>query len=326
MTYAILRNTGHNQVYFQTAATLAQTELQLLQLPLVSDTVQVEEIAGLSYLVFDSLQPLETPDLEKIARFSPTYGLFQKEGELLRPLALPNPQVFDRSVATILKYHGKTNELFTRMLVNIAYTVSNKSPKDIKLLDPVAGKGTTLFEALSLGSSVYGVEVQEKSVLEGHTHLKKFMEQGKIKHKTGAIRVSGPNKSFTAKRHTVELEQQHFELVCGDSKFCGDLFSSDFFHVIVGDLPYGVQHGNQAGGKHRSPSGLLHACARGWHKVLKKQGVLVLAWNTLVLPRTQMVEILEKYGFSVCDAPLFLTLEHQVDASILRDVVVAVKK
>lgn len=325
MTYAILRTAGHNQVYYKTAGQLAQVEVALCLTSLLHDPVVLEDIGGLSYVTFSTEQPLIQEELQIISRLSPTFGLFLKEGELLRPITLPNTQVLDRSVATILKYQGKTNELFTRMLLNIAYTNCNVSPENTKILDPVAGKGTTLFEALSLGSQVYGVEVQEKSVQEGQNHLKKFLEHGKIKHKTGSLRVSGPNKSFTAKRHTIDFENQHFEMICGDSKYCDQYFSSDFFHIVVGDLPYGVQHGNQAGGKHRSPSGLLHGCVKGWHKVLKKQGVLVLSWNVHVLSREQMEGILEKYGFIVMKEPPFDGLEHTVDASILRDVVVAKK-
>lgn len=326
--YAILRHPGHNQVYFQASAPLSLMELQLLNLPLQNP--KLEDISGLSYLSFSMDAPLTDSQMEAVARLSSTYGLFTKEGELLRPVTLPDPQVHHRSVGTILKYQGKTNEIFTRMLLNIGYAQGNIHPTHAKVLDPVAGKGTTLMEAFSLGSDVYGVEVQEKSVVEGQAHLKKFLEQSKTKHKTGSIRVSGPNKSFTAKKHTIDVavspeKNQHFELIAEDSKYCGSLFSADFFHLIVGDLPYGVQHGNQAGGKHRSPAQLLTSCLRGWQKILRKKGVLVLSWNTLVLSREKMVDLLEKNGFSEVVHQDFPNMEHRVDASILRDVIVARK-
>lgn len=322
-SYALLRHPGHNQVYFKNSAPLALQELQLANLPI--QQLELTELAGISYLCFSSPEPLEEAQLEIIARLSSTYGLFEQTGDTLRPILLPNPQVLDRSVATILKYQGKTNEIFTRMLLNIAFSQGNISPKYATILDPVAGKGTTLFEAFSLGADVYGVEVQEKSVVEGHAHLKKFLEQGKLKHKTSSMRVSGPNKSFTAKRHCIDMGEQHFELVSGDSKHCSDLFSANFFNLIVGDLPYGVQHGNQAGGKHRSPAQLLTTCLRGWHKVLKPQGILALSWNTLVLPREQMEQYLNQYKFQVLSNDCLSNLAHQVDASIQRDIILAKK-
>lgn len=321
--YALLRHPGHNQVYFQNSAQLAVEEMKGMGLPL--EQVELEEIGGLSYVVFSCEQALTEEQLLVLSRVSSAFALFQVEGEKLCPVLLPNPQVLDRSLGTILKYQGKTNEIFTRMLLNLALAQGGFSPDQVKLLDPVAGRGTTLFEALALGADVYGVEVQEKAVLEGQAHLKKFLEHGKIKHKTGGIRVSGANKSFTAKRFTVDLEtgkKQHFELVYGDSKDCAQLFTQNFFHVIVGDLPYGVQHGNQAGGKHRSPATLLSSCLRGWHKVLKDNGVLALSWNLLVFSREDMERHLLKNGFQVLKLD---DLSHQVDGSIRRDIVLCKK-
>lgn len=325
--YAILRNPGHNQVYFKSSANLALQELQLMNLP-ISD-VKLEEIANISYLTFTSESPLDDTGLTALARLSSIYALFEKEGELLRPIPLSNPQVLDRSIATILKYQGKTNEIFTRMLLNMGLSQLNIPTNQVKLLDPVAGRGTTLFEALSLGADVYGIEIQEKSVNEGFAHMKKFLEQGKIKHKTNSLRVSGPNKSFFAKRHSIDFtvsdNPTHFELLLGDSKFACDLFPPQTFHLLIGDLPYGIQHGNQAGGKQRSPAQLLTDCLGSWHKVLKKEGVLVLSWNALILPREKMEAILRKNNFQVLKNDHFDSMAHQVDASILRDIVICKK-
>lgn len=321
--YVILRSPGHNQVFFQNSGHLSIAELELT---LPSRTSAEEcQIAGLSYLKFTTAEPLSPSDLEKVATLSATYGLFQQEGDCLRPILLPDPQVFHRSLGTILKYSGKTNEIFTRMLLNIALATGKQDYQGAKILDPVAGRGTTLFEAFALGADVYGMEIAEKSVSEGYQHLKKFLEKGKHKHKTNSIRFSGPNKSFTAKRYTIDCDKQHFELVSGDSKYCEELFSQNFFHAIVGDLPYGVQHGNHSGGLSRSPAQLLATCGQAWYKCLKKGGVLVLSWNTLVLPKEKLWEILEKQGFQIQKEAPFDGLGHPVDNSIFRDIVVAKK-
>lgn len=327
LRYAMLRNSGHNQVYFKVSGELSLHELCLLNLPIYE--VKLEEIANLSYLTFGVESSLRESELEKISRLSSVYGLFQVEEGLLRPVVLPDSQILDRSLGTILKYQGKTNEIFTRMILNLGLSQVDLPLNQVKLLDPVAGRGTTLFEAVSLGVDAYGVELQEKSVGDGVGHLKKFLEQGKIKHKTNAIKVSGPNKSFTAKRHTVDFtvenEPYHFEMVQGDSKFCKELFPSQYFHLLIGDLPYGIQHGNEAGGKHRSPAQLLSTCLGGWHKVLKKEGILVLSWNALILSREKMVEQLGRQNFQVLSDEHWDNLAHKVDNSILRDVVVCKK-
>lgn len=322
-TYHILRNPGHNQVYFKHSAHLCEKELLLSGLPLKN--VQETVLGGLPYLSFQKEADLETPQLEVLSRLSFLYGLFQAEGQLLAPMSLPDPQILDRSITSILKYSGKTNEIFTRFLLNLALSQINAPLSQVKLLDPVAGRGTTLFDALSLGASAYGIELQEKSVSEGYQHLKKFLELEKIKHKTNTIRFSGPEKRFTAKRYSIQLESQQFELICSDSKEAKALFPKETFHIILGDLPYGIQHGNHSGKLQRSPAQLLSTCAPSWREVLKPQGVLLLSWNTLVFSRAKMEETLAQAGFQILKNDHLLALAHQVDASILRDVVLAKK-
>lgn len=321
--YVLLRNSGHNQVFFQNSLPLALAELREMGLPLTA--CEAEELGGCSYLSFETETALTEENLQILSRCSSAYALFLKEGDLLRPVPLPDVQVFPRSLGTILKYSGKTNEIFTRMLLNLALAQGNIAPTGAKILDPVAGKGTTLFEGFALGADCYGVELQDKSASESYQHLKKFLEKGKYKHKGNNIRFSGANKSFTAKRYQLTSEGQQWEMVSGDSKYCRDLFSKEFFHLIVGDLPYGVQHGNQAGGKHRSPQQLLASCGGGWHHCLKKGGVLALSWNTLVFSRPQMCESLEKQGFTLLYDREDQRFLHQVDQSILRDVILAKK-
>lgn len=321
--YAILRNPAHNAVYFQAAEGLARHELSLSKLSV--EQIEIITICNISYLGFQTANPLEQQQLQVIARLSSTYALFERQNDALIPVALPDPCVYDRSLGTILKYKGKTNEIFTRMLVNLALFTANIPPQSAKLYDPVAGRGTTLFEGLTLGMEVYGTEVYDKNVTEGYTYFKKFLEKGRIKHKTKVIRTSGENRSYTAKRHMVDTEQSHFELVEGDCRFADKLFSKGFFDCIVGDLPYGVQHASKTGGLSRSPAYLIEEAGQAWHTVLKKSGVLVLAFNSLVVSRKKLAEILEKQGFCVLEQDGYQKLEHQVDASILRDVIVATK-
>ena len=48
----------------------------------------------------------------------------------------------------VLKYKGKTNEMFTGMLVNLAVFSSEYAKwfdRPLQVLDPMCGRGTTLF-------------------------------------------------------------------------------------------------------------------------------------------------------------------------------------
>lgn len=204
------------------------------------------------------------------------------------------------------------------------------------MLDPVCGKGTTLQEALLAGYNGEGIDLNGKAVSEGVGYLKKYLELGFYKHTLHKERVSGPNKSFTAETasFTIGLDKTSFKedpyqvkFAVGDSRFCPMILGKNRFDLLVGDLPYGVQHQNVgAGGRgagSRSPKELLTLCLPSWHGALKKGGVLALSWNTFLLSRREMLGLLEKAGFAPFTEPPYDSFCHRVDAAISRDAVLA---
>lgn len=340
--YALLLNPSHNRVYYKTSQQLSAVEFSIVaqDMDCTPSEVKGELIAGVYYLSFSAERELSDRDLEKIAHLSFVFALYQVEGELLRPLLIPQADLTGVNLGSLLKYTGKTNELFTRMMINVA-VASCKAPKSerVALLDPVAGKGTTLFEGLTMGLDCYGIEIGDKAASEGYHYLKKYLEMERIKHTTNLQKQSGPNKSFTAKHYSVELakskeefknhQEQHWEIVSGNSMYADQFFRKNTFHVLVGDLPYGVQHGNVTGEKQsgltRSPKVLVQNCMSAWKNVLKPGGVLALAWNTNVFPKEQFAALLEQGGFEVLlDGP-YNEFLHRVDNSIMRDIIVARK-
>jgi hypothetical protein len=52
---------------------------------------------------------------------------------------------------------------------------------------------------------------------------------------------------------------------------------------------------------------------------------LGISWNTLTLPRAQMAHLIAAAGLNVCEGRHWLQFAHRVDASIKRDLIVAVK-
>ena len=117
--------------------------------------------------------------------------------------------------------------------------------------------------------------------------------------------------------------------VFGNSIYADRYFRKDSFHVIVGDLPYGVAHGNvtQKRGPSltRNPSEFLTACLQAWHRVLKKNGAIVLAFNSFVVSRADLTGLLQEHGFSVFTESPYDEFEHRVDRSIKRDIIAAKK-
>ncbi len=342
--YIILANPGHNRVYFNESKEMSKSELNIV-LKNMTDTFEIgeEEIEGIFYITFKIDIELNEEQLKEINKLSFSYAIFKQvdiESErFLKPILNNADYYLDDGISSILKYTGKTNELFTRMMLNVGINTLDNKTENIKILDPIAGKGTTLYESIINGYESYGVEIGEKVAIEAFTFMKKYLEKEKLKHSSRKERVSGVNKKFKADRYTIYIaktkeqlknkESKKWELVSGNSMYCDTYFKKNFFDVIVGDLPYGVQHGNVTKEKQsnitRNPDKLIEACAPSWRKVLKKGGVLVLAWNNFVLSREDFTKILKKSGFEVQDDDVYLKFEHRVDQAIRRDIIVAKK-
>ncbi len=344
MRYAILVHPGHNRVYFETALKLSLSEFDIAakKFGVPCESPQNQSIGGVEYLVFETAGELSEADIKIVSELSFVYAVFALEGEdvelRLRPIMRTDERFVDESIGRMLKYTGKTNEIFTRMLINIA-RYSQPCDEPLKLLDPLAGKGTTLFEGLIKGYDVYGIEIGDKVTMEAVRFLQKFLESAKYKFDYKSLHISGANKSFSAQRNTFEIARNRqeqkdgksktAELIAGNAQFAAQYYKKNFFHMIVGDLPYGVQHANVTDEKQsaitRSPAELLKVCLTGWVEVLRPGGCMVFSWNSNVLARDKMAELFEKKGLTVLNEGPYAQFEHRVDQAILRDIIVAKK-
>ncbi|MCL2286548.1 MAG: SAM-dependent methyltransferase [Firmicutes bacterium] len=344
MTYALLKNPAHTRVSYQDSDILAVNELMVLTEDLSTDEIRPVEIGGVTYVLFDCDRPLDESIIRTLSRLSFVYAVFELHGDLLKPVVLNADYFIDQELSGILKYSGKTNELFTRLMLNLAQFYMKNPPEVLNILDPLAGKGTTLFEALIQGHNAYGVEVDEKVVHESVVYVKKYLETVKYKHETHTEKISGQSiiGKFTSSRNQVTIARskqeekqgnvRHFEILDGDTRNVSILFKKNHFHAIVADLPYGVQHGSKTGaGKKQKPQGsaitrnalgLISEAMPGWVRVLKPGGVIVLAWNLFLITREEMAELLTEHGFTVPDTEV--DFSHRVDQAIDRDLIVGV--
>ncbi len=89
-------------------------------------------------------------------------------------------------------------------------------------------------------------------------------------------------------------------------------------HLIVTDLPYGIQHSAPL-------QGLLADCLPGWAELLTAGGALAFSWDSTRLGREAMMELVGKVAaLEVVDRPPYDRLAHRVDRVIKRrDVLVA---
>jgi len=93
-----------------------------------------------------------------------TFALFRVEGDLLAPLELSRWDQLDSDLVSIQKYAGKTNEAFTKLLLNVTLAASafKAERRALSVLDPLCGRGTTLNQALMYGFHATGVELDKK--------------------------------------------------------------------------------------------------------------------------------------------------------------------
>ena len=236
----------------------------------------------------------------------------------------------------ILKYVGKTNEQFTRLMVNLAVSACKTNSETPKLLDPMCGKGTTLYEGLIRGFDVVGVEINDKWVHEIETFIVKFMKTGKYKHKAQNGKLPGPNGKKMADYFTLNTAAKKEDFIAGnvqkmqlysaDTRKIDLLLKKESCDMIVSDLPYGVQHGTKNDSdKDRSPLWLMQVALPSWYSALKTNGSVVLSFNEFTMKRKDLAVLMEEKGFTVLEDSPYINYLHRVDQSINRNIIVAIK-
>jgi len=347
MKYVILQHPGHNRVYYKLSGKLALAELKIASRRLSGPCINIEivEIEDIRYLSIETEKELLENDLQILSRLSFVFAIFKVDNLNGKPCLIPIKKVdyeyLDSKISSLLKYQGKTNELFTKMMINVALLSSDFNYTDkIHMLDPVSGKGTTLFEGAVYGFDVSGIEIESKFVHDTAIFFKKYLETERLKYSTIKRQIYGKNKlnavnilEFEYARSKQEFKSKEtvkkMGMVCGNSQDAFKYFKQKDFHLIVGDLPYGIFHGNSTDKKMssvtRNPSELLSNCLPEWHKVLRKGGVVVVAWNSFVASRHKLSNIFAENGFDVLSQAPYDEFEHMVDKSIKRDIVVAKK-
>ena len=329
--YLMLRTPSANRVYAGESGPLTAAELELTA-PFARD-IEGANLAGVDYLSFAS-DELLPGHLATVAAQSACFALFEEVGDLLRPVALPDPFVLDDDLVTIPKYQGKTNEQFTQLLVGVTLAAVTREPSGPRqILDPLAGRGTTLSTALMLGHDAYGVEGDAKAFEQQASFYKTYLRRKRIRHTADVTSVRREGKTIGKRLDaTVTLEDTtlHVTSFTGDTRTSADLFGRKKFDAIVTDAPYGVAHGattdvrGTSGRRDRSPAGLLGEAIPVWASQLMHGGAIGLAWNTFGLTREDLAAKLTDAGLVVQTGGAWESFAHRVDSSIRRDLIVAV--
>jgi SAM-dependent methyltransferase len=340
--FLLLVSPSANRVYAGAAPALTVAELAVLGETVLAGRISeatTTEIAGVDYVAFEG--DLSEDDLAHVAQVSTAFALFEQTADqTLRPVALRRLDCLDDDLLTILKYQGKTNELFTKLLLHVTVLSSRSAPRmlsdRLRVLDPMAGRGTTLNQALMYGWHASGIDVDAKDFDAYAAFLPRWLKDKRLKHTAQTAKLRRDGRSLgrrldvtfaTGKQEWSEGDTITLSNVLADTREAAEVFRASSFDVVVADAPYGVQHGSQAGaGLQRRPLDLLAGALPGWVRLLRPGGAVGIAVNVRTCPRADALALLERAGLEPLDSPAYRSFEHRVDQAIVRDLVVGSKR
>lgn len=334
MTYAVLLWPHANVRYFESIKRLAAAELRVMLRAAYGETEVVPcRMGGLELLTFCADEPDERMR-RLLAMMSSAYAVFEVRGEALVPLMSGGALRFGGDLSGLLKYKGKTNEMFTGMLLNLAVFSSDfaqKFDRPLCVLDPMCGRGTTLFEGLRRNYDMCGVEIDKTDVGELTRFVKKYAEYNRLKHKmeSSSMTVDGRNAGaktkFTIAESNAAFRQDPrvLTVTLGDTLLTDRFYKGRQFHALACDLPYGVQHESRDGQSRVSLDKLMARALPAWKKTLFPGAAVALSFNANTLPLAEARAMLARAGLTPLTGGPYDGLSHWVEQAITRDVVVA---
>lgn len=321
--------------YTQMTTALALPELQVSPLHQTISQIEPIRLAGHDYLLATAdddflSHPATIPQLSRLGTISEFFEYFEStdtiSGPLLRPIEPQYTPFVPPEMAEARRYRGKTNEIFTRVLLNVALFASSYASdgsERLRILDPLAGGCTTLFMALAAGHDVFGIEIDRQDIESSVGFTRQFLEGERVPFK------EMDERRKIGRRYLFEVgpknNTRHFVLAQGN---CWDALvhmrevpGGPRMHAIVGDLPYGIQHFGEI-------AQLLSASLPAWEQMLFPGGTIALAWNATRIERSALVDLFQQHtSLTVHNEPPYTSFSHSVDRVIKkRDILVATRK
>ncbi len=253
----------------------------------------------------------------KLTQLSFTQGLYEMEGDLLRPLPLQADFRLHDDFVFGSKFKGKTNERLTQMLINVGLAEIGAAPGDnVKLLDPMCGRATTLLWAMRYGINGRGIEQDPNCITDIQRNLGKWTKIHRQKHKLPLGSTGGKEKKSSARFIDFNAEGCSMRVAVGDAREADQILNNEKFDLLVCDLPYGVQHATTK--NTRNPLAVIRQCVEPWKKCLKKNGAVILAYNRNNPKRDALAAVFEQGGFETGS----FSAAHRMSESIVRDVII----
>ena len=292
-------------------------------------------LAGHAYLLAevedDALAaPMLLAVLGRLGATSEVYEYFERigaeNGPFLRPVDAAITPFVPFAMAEVRRYRGKTNETFTRVLLNVALfagAYSEQLTERLRILDPLSGGGTTLFLALAYGYNAFGIEEDRQDVETTAVFVRQYFGSEHI-----AFKEVDEKGRRAGRRYQFEVgkkdQARQLVLANGDTRdallHMREVVGGPKMHAIVGDLPYGIQHFAEV-------EALLSGALPVWEEMLLPGGTIALAWNATRIARDEMMALCKKYTqLRILNEEPYNQFAHAVDRVIKRrDILVGVK-
>ena len=339
--YALLALPSANRVYRGSAPELAVAELGVLDAGVLGGRLRDiggARIGGVPYLVFGSDGPLDDAALGVVAQLSTAYALFEAGHDgRLAPVELPPAADLDDDLVTVQKYAGKTNEQFTRLLLNVTAASSAGADRfargGLTVLDPLCGRGTTLNTALLAATTPPGsTSTRRPSRRTGPSCARGWSASGSSTgRRTDRCGARAPCWGGGSRRRSPRRGRRTGRARCAVSRWSPPTPSTP--PTSSGrppstssspTPPTGCSTASRTGVRQaRNPLVLIEEALPVWVRLLRPGGAVGIAWNTLVAPRAELVRLLGAAGLEPLDDGPYRGFEHRVDQAIVRDVAVA---
>lgn len=328
----------HPNVRYQAAlAKLGKAELVRMLHALGHEIIPtIEQIGGTDFFIFDSPE-LSQEELSFLAPLSCTYLWARREGAALLPLTRPGEKYLPGEMAEVLKYKGKINAAFTMLMLNLARAESAfaREKRPLTVLDPMCGKGTTLYCALEQGMNAVGIDRDRKDLKEAMDFVNRSLQMQRVKHSLAQSSRSVPKGSAVPEAvYTLADTKEHYQagdtrtlrFLLSDTCQAGALLRKEPVELLVADLPYGIQHAPENGGKPESFEQLMKRALPSWREAVKPGGVMAVSFNSYTLPKKHLAQWALHAGWEPLTASPLDDLEHYVEQAVNRDLLLCLRK
>ena len=325
----------HSNIRYRDAAVrLSRCELLCMLHALSIDCdVTSETLGGAVFLTFECRE-LSVPELRLLSAHSSVAFMAEKlPGPCLVPLSSGYSSYLPEDLPEVLKYKGKTSVPFTRMMINTAAALTPYFPgnEPLRFFDPVCGKGTGCFCALTLGMDAAGLDQDVRALKEASQYFSRYLQYHKLKHERQERSETMGKYAVPVTCFTFADTREHFQagdfrrlmLAAADTSLSPVLFRHHKVHVIAADLPYGIQHAPREGGRPESLAGFLERSVPVWKSVMLPGACMALSFNTLTLPASTVRGILAGAGLQPIESGPCINLKHEVEQAVVRDVLFA---